>query len=228
MTEQGELIALSVSPHRSQTTRDRLSAAGRLIPAPSPPGDSGNLGRCRSAPASRPTRNCSSRARGTAVIYLDSSALMKLVRQEDETAALREWLSVRPEQPLVTSELGRVEVLRAARAGRRSRADGGSCGRRRPRLGPSRPRRTRPRLRHRRSTTAHRRRAAAGFSGTAQRGADCIHRLRSPARGRGSGRRPGRRHTRRAPAAIEELNEGLRVGDAAPVGEESPLCPRRR
>jgi predicted nucleic acid-binding protein len=49
------------------------------------------------------------------VIYLDSLALMKLVRQEDETAALREWLSVRPEQPVVTSELGRVEVLRAAR-----------------------------------------------------------------------------------------------------------------
>jgi predicted nucleic acid-binding protein len=49
------------------------------------------------------------------VIYLDSSALMKLVRQEDETAALGEWLSVRPEQPVVSSELGRVEILRAAR-----------------------------------------------------------------------------------------------------------------
>jgi hypothetical protein len=40
---------------------------------------------------------------------------MKLVRLEDETAALREWLSLRPEEPVVTSELGRVEVLRAAR-----------------------------------------------------------------------------------------------------------------
>lgn len=29
--------------------------------------------------------------------------------------ALRRWLGDRPEQPLVTSELGRVEVLRAAR-----------------------------------------------------------------------------------------------------------------
>lgn len=48
------------------------------------------------------------------MIYLHSSALMKLVRREDETAAMREWLSVRPEQPVVTSELGRVEVLRAA------------------------------------------------------------------------------------------------------------------
>lgn len=49
------------------------------------------------------------------MIYLDSSALMKLVRQENETEALRRWLKVRPEQPAVTSELGRVEVLRAAR-----------------------------------------------------------------------------------------------------------------
>lgn len=49
------------------------------------------------------------------MIYLDSSALMKLVRREDETAALREWLDLRPEQPVITSELGRVEVLRAAR-----------------------------------------------------------------------------------------------------------------
>lgn len=48
------------------------------------------------------------------MIYLDSSALMKLVRREAETEALREWLNLRPEQPVVTSELGRVEVLRAA------------------------------------------------------------------------------------------------------------------
>ncbi len=49
------------------------------------------------------------------MIYLDASALMKLVRREEETSALREWLEMRPEQPLVTSEVGRVEVLRAAR-----------------------------------------------------------------------------------------------------------------
>lgn len=49
------------------------------------------------------------------MIYLDSSALMKLVRSEDETAPLCEWLDERPDQPVVTSELGRVEVLRAAR-----------------------------------------------------------------------------------------------------------------
>ena len=49
------------------------------------------------------------------MIYLDSSALMKLVRRESETDALREWLDLRPQRPVVTSELGRVEVLRAAR-----------------------------------------------------------------------------------------------------------------
>lgn len=49
------------------------------------------------------------------MIYLDSSALMKLVRHEAETDALRDWLDLRREQPVVTSELGRVEVLRAAR-----------------------------------------------------------------------------------------------------------------
>ena len=49
------------------------------------------------------------------MIYLDSSALLKLVREEAETEALRDWLVERPETGLVTSELGRVEVLRAAR-----------------------------------------------------------------------------------------------------------------
>lgn len=49
------------------------------------------------------------------MIYLDSSALLKLVRHEEETPVLREWLDLRPEDVLVTSELGRVEVLRAAR-----------------------------------------------------------------------------------------------------------------
>ncbi|MGC5629309.1 type II toxin-antitoxin system VapC family toxin [Georgenia sp. Z1344] len=49
------------------------------------------------------------------MIYLDSSALMKLVRREAETDALVEWMGARPDDLLVTSELGRVEVLRAAR-----------------------------------------------------------------------------------------------------------------
>lgn len=46
---------------------------------------------------------------------------MKLIRTEDETAALSEWLSLLPAQPVITSELGRVEVLRASgRLGRRA------------------------------------------------------------------------------------------------------------
>jgi predicted nucleic acid-binding protein len=49
------------------------------------------------------------------VIYFDSSALMKLIREEDETAALSEWLDAQRDTPVVTSELGRVETLRAAR-----------------------------------------------------------------------------------------------------------------
>lgn len=49
------------------------------------------------------------------MIYLDASALMKLVREEAETEALLDWLASQPEIPVVTSELGRVEVLRSAR-----------------------------------------------------------------------------------------------------------------
>ncbi|CAN5373987.1 type II toxin-antitoxin system VapC family toxin [soil metagenome] len=49
------------------------------------------------------------------MIYLDSSAVMKLVRSENETEALRRWLGAHRAESLVTSELGRVEVLRAAR-----------------------------------------------------------------------------------------------------------------
>lgn len=49
------------------------------------------------------------------MIYLHLSALMKLVRAEAETAALQAWLRSRGDVAVVTSELGRVEVLRAAR-----------------------------------------------------------------------------------------------------------------
>lgn len=45
--------------------------------------------------------------------YLDSSALVKLIVRETETAALRRFLRVRPGR--VTSRLAAVEVLRAVR-----------------------------------------------------------------------------------------------------------------
>lgn len=49
------------------------------------------------------------------MIYLDSSALMKLVRAESETVPLGDWLGARPESSVVTSEVGRIEVFRAAK-----------------------------------------------------------------------------------------------------------------
>jgi predicted nucleic acid-binding protein len=49
------------------------------------------------------------------LIYLDSSALLKLVHEELESAALADWLSARAGMPVVSSELAKVEVLRACR-----------------------------------------------------------------------------------------------------------------
>jgi uncharacterized protein len=49
-------------------------------------------------------------------LYLDSSALVKLVQQESESEALRGFLRQRADKP-VTSALSRVEVLRAVFAG---------------------------------------------------------------------------------------------------------------
>jgi predicted nucleic acid-binding protein len=47
------------------------------------------------------------------VIYLDSSALVKLAMSEPESAALASWLAERSDQPLVSSALHRAEVPRA-------------------------------------------------------------------------------------------------------------------
>jgi predicted nucleic acid-binding protein len=49
------------------------------------------------------------------VIYLDSSALLKLVVAERESAALAQWLMERADVPVASSELAKVEVLRACR-----------------------------------------------------------------------------------------------------------------
>ncbi|WP_053721488.1 type II toxin-antitoxin system VapC family toxin [Saccharothrix sp. NRRL B-16348] len=50
------------------------------------------------------------------MIYLDTSALAKLVRTEAETSALRAWLDDRAGTRLVSSSLARVELIRAVRA----------------------------------------------------------------------------------------------------------------
>ena len=47
------------------------------------------------------------------MIYLDSSALVKLAVTEPESAALAAWLAERAGQPLVSSVLHRAEVPRA-------------------------------------------------------------------------------------------------------------------
>ncbi len=47
------------------------------------------------------------------MIYLDSSALVKLALTEPESAALADWLAERADQALVSSALHRTEVLRA-------------------------------------------------------------------------------------------------------------------
>jgi uncharacterized protein len=49
------------------------------------------------------------------VIYLDSAALVKLVRREQSTPELVDWLNERPGVPLVCSALAEVEVARAIR-----------------------------------------------------------------------------------------------------------------
>jgi hypothetical protein len=46
--------------------------------------------------------------------YLDTSALVKLVAPEPESAVLRQWLEARAEA-LVTSDLARTELFRAVR-----------------------------------------------------------------------------------------------------------------
>lgn len=47
------------------------------------------------------------------MIYLDSSALVKLALAETESPVLARWLAERAEHPLVSSALYRTEVLRA-------------------------------------------------------------------------------------------------------------------
>ena len=48
------------------------------------------------------------------MIYLDTSAMVKLVVREAESADLSMWLAANPDQQLVTSTVGRIELVRAA------------------------------------------------------------------------------------------------------------------
>jgi predicted nucleic acid-binding protein len=49
------------------------------------------------------------------MIYLDTAALVKLVRREPESDQLADWLDERVETPLVSSALAEVELPRAVR-----------------------------------------------------------------------------------------------------------------
>jgi uncharacterized protein len=49
------------------------------------------------------------------VIYLDSAAIIKLIRPELETADLHAWLGNHSTEPLVSSTLAEIEVPRALR-----------------------------------------------------------------------------------------------------------------
>jgi predicted nucleic acid-binding protein len=52
------------------------------------------------------------------VIYLDTSATVKLVTAEQESPALINWLNAHPDEHLATSAIGHIELIRAAtRAG---------------------------------------------------------------------------------------------------------------
>lgn len=49
------------------------------------------------------------------MIYFDSSAVLKLLQEEHESAALEGWLSARTGTAVVSSDLTKVEVIRACR-----------------------------------------------------------------------------------------------------------------
>jgi uncharacterized protein len=49
------------------------------------------------------------------LIFLDSSALVKLLFSEPESEALSSWLSARAEQPKLTSQVSVVDVVRTCR-----------------------------------------------------------------------------------------------------------------
>jgi predicted nucleic acid-binding protein len=49
------------------------------------------------------------------VIYLDTSALVKLVFEEPESAALASWLDEEPDVPKMSSEVSTIELIRTCR-----------------------------------------------------------------------------------------------------------------
>lgn len=48
------------------------------------------------------------------MIYIDTSAMVKLVAAEPESAVLINWLNAHLDEPLATSTIGHIELVRAA------------------------------------------------------------------------------------------------------------------
>lgn len=48
------------------------------------------------------------------MIYLDTSATVKLVAAEEDSSALIDWLNSHPDESLITSAIGHIELIRAA------------------------------------------------------------------------------------------------------------------
>src|SRR5215210_4287163 len=109
VTDRGVLVALLVPPVPGRSAREQLIVSGRLEPAVRPfqlPS------RRRSSSGSEGAHAC---PRRPDVIYLDTSALLKLVVQEGESDDLAAWLDQRTVVPRITSALTRVELVRACR-----------------------------------------------------------------------------------------------------------------
>ena len=113
ITARGRPVALLV-PLRGTGHVERLVRRGRVIP---PTGDcSTSVPRWRPWPASLarvPSSRVHDPESGRPVVYLDSSALVKLVIAEAESSALRRYLADEPER--ASCAPARVEVLRAVR-----------------------------------------------------------------------------------------------------------------
>lgn len=88
--------------------RERLVQDGRLIPARGPRVLPEPVEPVRAVHHRGPRRTAGRQV----VIYLDTSALAKLIVRETETAALDQWLRPRAAQLRVTSIIGRVELVR--------------------------------------------------------------------------------------------------------------------
>ena len=109
ITDRGRPVAHLVPIHSADPDK-YLAAAGLLAPAPAPrPKFDADSLDCRRRPHGR-----SGRTALRSVIYLDTSAMVKLVAAEPESAELIDWLNNRAEGA-VDSAIGHIELVRAAR-----------------------------------------------------------------------------------------------------------------